>query len=117
MPDGSFRLNMMQGGVAFVWVLPDDYSIVQRFVSQPPFDLGEVRVPEGSRLSGRAISAEGKPVAGIAVNAYYSGKRMSRFSLTASCRVSVAGRSPMPTADSSSIHCRLATIASCRKTN
>jgi hypothetical protein len=72
--DGSFRLNMIKRGVAFFWVLPNDYSIVQKFVSEVPFDLGEIRVPEGIRLSGRAISAEGKPVAGIAVNAYYQGK-------------------------------------------
>jgi len=72
--DGSFRLNMMKGGVAFFWVMPNDYSVVQRFASHGPVDLGEIRVPEGIRLSGRAISVEGKPVAGIAVNAYYQGK-------------------------------------------
>jgi beta-lactamase regulating signal transducer with metallopeptidase domain/protocatechuate 3,4-dioxygenase beta subunit len=72
--DGSFRLNMMKGGVAFFWVLPNEHAIVQRSVSDEPFDVGEIRVPEGIRLSGRALSAEGKPVAGVAVNAYYQGK-------------------------------------------
>jgi beta-lactamase regulating signal transducer with metallopeptidase domain/protocatechuate 3,4-dioxygenase beta subunit len=71
--DGSFRLNMMKGGVAFVWALPNDYAIVQRFVDHKQPDLGDVRVPEGIRLSGRALSAEGKPVGGIAVNAFYQG--------------------------------------------
>jgi beta-lactamase regulating signal transducer with metallopeptidase domain len=72
--DGSFRLNVMKGGVAFFWVMPDEYSIVQKFVSDQTGDLGEIRVPEGIRISGRSISADGKPVAGVAVNAYYQGK-------------------------------------------
>ena len=72
--DGSFRVNMIKAGVAFLWIMPNDYSIVQRFASQQSTDLGEIRMPEGIRLKGRAISAEGKPIAGIAVNAYYQGK-------------------------------------------
>ena len=72
--DGSFRLNTMKGGVAFFWVLPNDYSIVQKFVSNQPGDLGEIRVPEGIRMSGRTLSADGKPVAGVAINAYYQGR-------------------------------------------
>jgi hypothetical protein len=47
------------------------YSIVQKFVSNQPGDLGEIRVPEGIRIHGRVLSAEGEPVSGIAVNAYH----------------------------------------------
>jgi beta-lactamase regulating signal transducer with metallopeptidase domain/protocatechuate 3,4-dioxygenase beta subunit len=72
--DGSFRLNKMKGGLAFIWVLPSDYAIVQRFVNQGDGDLGEIRLAEGIRLRGRTLNAEGKAVAGIVVNAYYQGK-------------------------------------------
>jgi hypothetical protein len=47
--DGSFRLNKMKGGLAFVWVLPNDYAIVQRIVNQGDRDLGEIRQAAGSR--------------------------------------------------------------------
>jgi beta-lactamase regulating signal transducer with metallopeptidase domain/protocatechuate 3,4-dioxygenase beta subunit len=72
--DGSFRLNIMKGGIGIFWVMPNDYSIVQKFVSNQAGDLGEIRVPEGIRIRGRTLSAGGKPLAGVAVNAIYQGR-------------------------------------------
>lgn len=67
--DGSFRVNAMKGGVAFIWLMPNDYSIVQKAVKDGPVDLGEIPVGEGIRIRGRTLSADGKPLAGVAVNA------------------------------------------------
>jgi hypothetical protein len=103
LADGSFRLNMIKGGVAYFWVLPNDYSIVQKFVSDSSVDVGEIRLPEGIRLRGRALSAEGT--------------RTNRWPPMACYPAFAAARSQTPRVASRSIRCRPVSIASCRRIN
>jgi hypothetical protein len=72
--DGSFRLNVMQNSPAFFWIRCNDYAVAQQVVEKNRGDLGEIRLADGQRITGRILSAEGKPIPGIAVNAYYVSK-------------------------------------------
>jgi len=67
-PDGTFRLNLIKGGVGGYWILPKDFAIVQKFVGSQRGEQGDVRLQPGIRLSGRVMSVEGKPLPGVAVN-------------------------------------------------
>jgi beta-lactamase regulating signal transducer with metallopeptidase domain len=66
--DGKFRLPLVKGGEAVIWVIPKDFAIVQRYLGKERGDLGEFTLEPGIRLSGRILNAEGKPVENVAVN-------------------------------------------------
>ena len=70
---GKFRLNMVKGGAGVFWVLPKDFAITSRAVGKDRGDVGEIRLREGVRVSGRVLNVEGKPVAGVPVNIEYRG--------------------------------------------
>ncbi|HVX10418.1 MAG TPA: M56 family metallopeptidase [Pirellulales bacterium] len=70
---GKFRLNLVKGGVGVFWVLPTHYASTSRDVNKERGDVGEIRLRPGVRVSGRVLSAEGKPVAKIPVNIQYEG--------------------------------------------
>jgi beta-lactamase regulating signal transducer with metallopeptidase domain len=70
---GKFRLPLIKGGVGVFWVLPTDYASTSRDVHKERGDVGEIRLRPGVRVSGRVLSAEGKPVAKIPVNIQYEG--------------------------------------------
>lgn len=70
---GRFRLPLVKGGVGVFWVLPTEYASTSRDVNKERGDVGEIRLRPGVRVSGRVISAEGKPVSNIPVNIDYAG--------------------------------------------
>jgi len=71
--NGRFRLNLIKNGVGVYWILPQDFAIVQKAVGKTRGDLGEIRLQPGVRSGGRVLSADGKPVPGVAVNIDYRG--------------------------------------------
>lgn len=68
--DGKFRMPLVKGGEAVVWVLPNDYAIVQRYLGQQRGDLGTIQLEPGIRMGGRVLDVDGKPVPNVAVNAH-----------------------------------------------
>jgi beta-lactamase regulating signal transducer with metallopeptidase domain len=73
--DGTFRLNFLKGGDGVLWVVPKEFAIVEKFVGKERGDLGEFRLPAGVRVGGQVLSAEGKPLPGVAVNIDWAGDR------------------------------------------
>ncbi len=69
---GKFRLSLVKGGLGVFWVLPKEFASTSRAVNKERGDVGEIRLRDGVRVSGRVISAEGHPVAGVPVNIDYS---------------------------------------------
>lgn len=70
---GKFRLNAVKRGKGVFWVVPTDYAETSREITEKHGDVGEIRLRPGVRASGRVLSAEGKPVAGVPVNILYTG--------------------------------------------
>ncbi|HVA49696.1 MAG TPA: M56 family metallopeptidase [Pirellulales bacterium] len=70
---GRFRLNFVKGGVGMIWVLPTQYASTSRVVDKKRTDLGQIRLRPGVRVSGRVLSAEGKPLPKIPMTITYGG--------------------------------------------
>jgi hypothetical protein len=73
--DGTFRLNFLKGGDGVLWVVPKEFAIVEKYVGKERGDLGEFRLQPGVRVGGQVLSAEGKPLSGVAVNINWAGDR------------------------------------------
>jgi AhpC/TSA family len=77
--DGKFRIRMCRTGQLALYLAPDEHALFQRFwgvddlSQQPdvrvPADLGEIVLEQGTRLFGRPIDCEGRPVSGQIVTA------------------------------------------------
>jgi beta-lactamase regulating signal transducer with metallopeptidase domain len=70
---GHFRINVVKGGEAVLWLLPHDYSPSTHLLHQQRGDLGQFILEEGIRLSGRVVAADGTPAGSVWVNAELSG--------------------------------------------
>jgi RNA polymerase sigma factor (sigma-70 family) len=71
---GRFQLTAVTPGHAAVWVLPRDFAPVRNVLQDNQRgDLGRMTLPRGQRLTGRVADRDGKPVAGVYVNARASG--------------------------------------------
>ena len=66
--DGKFRLPLVKDGFAALWVIPEDYAIVQRYLGKDRGERGEFRLERGVRASGQVFDVEGNPVPNVAVN-------------------------------------------------
>ena len=68
--DGHFRLVIFPQARAILWIMPQDYAIQTRPIKQnQEGDLGTYVLNPAPRISGKVLDAEGKPVAGIYVEA------------------------------------------------
>jgi hypothetical protein len=70
---GEFRLNMVKGGEAVLWLLPDKYAPSTYLFHQQGGNLGRIVLEKGITLQGRVVSAGGEAVAGVWVNAELQG--------------------------------------------
>jgi hypothetical protein len=70
---GKFRLNFVKGGVGMIWVLPTQYASTSRVVDEKSGNLGQIRLRPGVRVSGRVLSAEGRPLPKIPMTITYGG--------------------------------------------
>jgi beta-lactamase regulating signal transducer with metallopeptidase domain len=66
---GVFRINVVKGGEAVLWLLPNAYSPSTHLYHQPQGDLGRFTLEKGETLQGRVVTLEGKPVSKVWVNA------------------------------------------------
>jgi hypothetical protein len=106
--DGTFQLKLVKDGVAAIWVLPDDFAIFEKVLDQQAGDLGDIRLVQGTRITGQVLTADGKTAPGIHVDAH-SGNSNSYASLhgvgsgiTRSATTDAEGRftmNPLPPGD------------------
>jgi RNA polymerase sigma factor (sigma-70 family) len=68
--EGKFRLVVSTPGAAVVWILPKAYAPEGiRLVDNRRGDLGEFRLEPGFVVKGRVLDSDGRPLAGILVEA------------------------------------------------
>ncbi len=70
---GSFRMNVVKGGEAVLWLLPQDFVPSTHLLHQQRGDLGQFILEDGVRLSGHVFDSDGLPVSHVWVNAELSG--------------------------------------------
>jgi RNA polymerase sigma factor (sigma-70 family) len=70
---GAFQINVVKGGEAVLWLLPQDFIPSTHLVHQQRGDLGQFILEDGVRLSGQVFDSEGSPVSHVWVNAELSG--------------------------------------------
>ncbi len=67
---GNFKVNVTTPGLAVFWILPDDLAGELHGVPEGKRgDLGKFTLKPGVALKGRVLDVQGKPIAGIFVNA------------------------------------------------
>lgn len=68
--NGGFRLPIVTPGTGVFWILPKDYAPESHELTDGRRgDLGTFRLKPGVRLTGRALDINGKPIAGMLVEA------------------------------------------------
>ena len=68
--DGKFRVPVTTPGLAVFWILPKDYAPEMHAVPEGKRgDFGSFVLAKGVKIRGRAFDAEGKPIAGLFVQA------------------------------------------------
>ncbi len=68
--DGRFRLNLFPSGPAVFWVLPERYAQSTHVLKNDKRgDMGTIALEVGNTIQGKALDAQGKPVAGVYVRA------------------------------------------------
>ncbi len=70
---GSFHINVVKGGEAVLWLLPQDFVPSTHLLHQQRGDLGQFILEDGVRLSGQVFDSDGSPVSHVWVNAELSG--------------------------------------------
>jgi len=71
---GNFKVNVTTPGLAVFWILPDDLAGELHGVpDRKRGDLGRFTLKQGVSLKGRVLDVEGKPIAGVFVNAEREG--------------------------------------------
>lgn len=70
---GVFRLNVIKGGEAVLWLLPQEFAPSTHLLHQQRGDLGQFVLEGGIRLSGRVLDSAGAPVSRVWVNAELTG--------------------------------------------
>lgn len=71
---GVFRLTVVKGGSAILWLLPEQFAPSAHPLEQRG-DLGRFVLEAGIRLRGKVLDAQARPVAAIWVNAHLEGPR------------------------------------------
>lgn len=72
-PSGAFRVNVVKGGEAVLWLLPQEFAPSTHLLHQQRGDLGRFVLEGGIRLSGRVLDSAGQPVSHVWVNAELAG--------------------------------------------
>ena len=70
---GGFNVNVVKGGEAVLWLLPQDFSPSTHLLHEQRGDLGRFTLENGIRLSGRVLNSKGSPVRHVWFNAELSG--------------------------------------------
>jgi Carboxypeptidase regulatory-like domain len=71
---GNFKVNVTTPGLAVFWILPDDLAGELHGVPEGKRgDFGKFTLKPGVSLKGRVLDVQGKPIAGIFVNAEREG--------------------------------------------
>jgi RNA polymerase sigma factor (sigma-70 family) len=70
---GVFHINVVKGGEAVLWLLPEDFAPSTHLIHQQRGDLGQFILEDGVRLSGTVFDSDGLPVSHVWVNAELSG--------------------------------------------
>ena len=69
--NGKFRVTMISPGEGMIWFTPEtDYAPQARVLYDQRGDLGAIKLERGSKVEGRIVDVEGKPLAGVYVSAY-----------------------------------------------
>jgi beta-lactamase regulating signal transducer with metallopeptidase domain/uncharacterized GH25 family protein len=75
---GNFKVNVTTPGLAVYWILPDDLAGELHGVPEGKRgDLGKFTLKPGVAIKGRVLDVEGKPIAGIFVNAERQGDQQA----------------------------------------
>ena len=72
-PSGAFSVNVIKGGEAILWLLPQQFVPSTHLLHQRRGDLGQFVLEDGIRLSGLVLDSDGLPVSNVWVNAELSG--------------------------------------------
>ena len=79
--NGKFRVTMISPGEGMIWITPEtDYAPQARVLYDQRGDLGIIKLQRGPRIEGRIVDVDGKPLAGIFVNAYPSNTAEPQYS-------------------------------------
>jgi RNA polymerase sigma factor (sigma-70 family) len=70
---GTFHINVVKGGEAVLWLLPQDFVPSTHLIHQQRGDLGQFALEDGVRLTGQVFDSDGLPVSHVWVNAELSG--------------------------------------------
>jgi beta-lactamase regulating signal transducer with metallopeptidase domain len=66
---GKFRVTVVAGGSAVIWLLPKDFAAQTHVIDRRRGDLGVFQLEKGVRLSGRVVDQQGSPLPNLWVNA------------------------------------------------
>ena len=68
---GKFRVTMISPGEGMIWITPDnEFAPQARVLYDQRGDLGVIKLERGSKVEGRIVDIDGKPLAGVYVAAY-----------------------------------------------
>jgi RNA polymerase sigma factor (sigma-70 family) len=70
---GMFRVNVVKGGEAVLWLLPQEFAPSTQLIHQRRGDLGQFVLEGGTRLCGRVLDSGDAPVSNVWVNAEIAG--------------------------------------------
>jgi hypothetical protein len=70
---GGFHLHLAKGANGILWLLPKEYAPSTQGLFKKRGDLGRFVLQPGIPVKGRVVDLQGKPVAGVWVNAQITG--------------------------------------------
>jgi beta-lactamase regulating signal transducer with metallopeptidase domain/uncharacterized GH25 family protein len=77
--DGRFRLLLPADGDSTLAILPSkDYALMNKAIGAQRGDLGVIQLEQGPSIKGRVVDGEGKPLAGLFLNAEPIGSDLKR---------------------------------------
>jgi len=99
---GNFKVNVTTPGLAVFWILPDDLAGELHGVPDAKRgDLGRFTLKPGVSIKGRVLDVEGKPIAGIFVNAEQEGDEKTGEILNGLAVANAINRTAVTAADGS----------------
>jgi len=70
---GHFNVNVIKGGEAVLWLLPQDLAPATHLLHQQRGDLGQLTLENGIPITGQVLANDGSPVDSVWVNAELTG--------------------------------------------
>jgi beta-lactamase regulating signal transducer with metallopeptidase domain/5-hydroxyisourate hydrolase-like protein (transthyretin family)/protocatechuate 3,4-dioxygenase beta subunit len=69
--NGKFRVTMISPGEGMIWITPgNEFAPQARVLYDQRGDLGTIKLERGSKVEGRIVDVDGKPLVGVYVSAY-----------------------------------------------